>query len=515
MKGQTMVVPVLCLMFFWVGCASKGKSSKPDPPQSGQCGYVQDRCVIGKPSNTGDNNAPYGWTCLGIRGGADASCSVPTAPLSGEDKFFAGEHDLVTRVNAAGPLKGKLVIFDPTFIDGNEHTHAAGVKSLIRSIGVPEENLAVTDATWDFFVTDEWRDIRDQTLVISHPTTFVASSIGGAEWWIPFIREHDILHVAAAGNVGSFDGWDRDLWYPDHPWWESHSWENVFEGFATGKLIIATFAEINRAGTASPNLNTIRCGLAMEYCYSVQKHERHHGTSSATSALSALTFYLSQLWETPQEVVGVLNVCAEDVGEPGIDEEYGRGIVSVVCDTVRNREVGVVAQSLQVSSVSPVFNQMTQNSASSVPFRPFFSLNGKNPETMTGHLGGEISVQDTDVFLSAGAGYLPLGIHSSLLPIARTPFIEFGTRQAVFTGKSHRFFLLGTYGYSGGDGFFARVGHLGAQYQYGLNIGTLSFQAGHRLVQGTIGIPGHREAGAAPTPFIDGNPEVRFSFTLR
>lgn len=37
----------------------------------------------------------------------------------------------------------------------------------------------------------------------------------------------------------------------------------------------------------------------------------------------------------PPSVVGVLNACAEDVGEPGIDEEFGRGIVSVVCDVVQ------------------------------------------------------------------------------------------------------------------------------------------------------------------------------------
>ena len=111
---------------------------------------------------------------------------------------------------------------------------------------------------------------------------------------------------------------------------------------------------------------------------------------------------------------------------------------------------------------------------------------------MTGHLGGEISVQDTDVFLSAGTGYLPLGIRSSLLPVARTPFMEFGTKRAVFTKENHQLSLLGTYGYSEGDSFSARVGHLGAQYRHELDTGVLSLQVGHRLVRGTVGIPGHR-----------------------
>ena len=497
------------------GCSSRAMLQMPGAPlaQTGLCGS-QNYCLVGTPSNTDDTTPPYEWVCLGINGGADTPCSVPTASLTDEDEFFAGDNDLVTRVKAAGPLRGKLVIFDPT-VNDEGLTHASGMRRIAVDIGVPEENLVMTDVSSDFFILDEWGDTLDQTLVIGHPTTY-SLQLDDRDHF--FLKEHDILHVGAAGNAnqvieGSSPG--RDLWYPDHPWWESYSWENSLEGFATGKLIIATFAAVDVRGNISPHLESVRCGLAMEYCYSVRKHSGWGGTSSAASALSALSFYLSQLWGTPQEVVGVLNVCAEDIGEPGIDEEYGRGIVSVVCDPVRNREVGVVTRSLRVSSVSPVFDEMTRNAASSAPFRPFFSLNGRNPETMTGHLGGEISVQDTDMFLSAGTGYLPLGIRSSLLPVARTPFMEFGTKRAVFTKENHQLSLLGTYGYSEGDSFSARVGHLGAQYRYELNTGVLSLKVGHRLVRGTVGIPGHREAGAAPVPFVGREPEFRFSFTLR
>ena len=385
------------------------------------------------------------------------------------------------------------------------------MKRIAMSIGVPEENLIVGHL-------DKRDDAWDQILVSGHPNLFAGVIDDG---WIARIKEYDVLHVAAVGNVGnvvpmSGNPIGRDLWYPDHPWWQSHSWEKSFEGFATGKLILARFTDEDRHGVfqeRGPNRSG-RCGLAMEYCYSVWNKSEWAGSSSATSALSALTFYLSQLWGTPQEVVGVLNVCAEDAGEPGIDEEYGRGIVSVVCDTVRDREVGMVTQSLQVSSTSPVFNEMTRNVASSAPFRPFFSLNGTDQETMTGHLGGELSLNRTALFLSAGAGYLPLGMRSSLLPLDRTPFMEFGTRQVVFAEENHQLSLLGTYGHSGRNDISAKVSHLGAQYQYGMNAGTISLRVGHRLVWGTVGIPGYRNAGAAPVPFLDGNPEVSFSFTL-
>ena len=346
MQGRTIAVPALCLMSLWAGCSSKARPQPPEPPaaQDGRCGYAQNHCLLGTPSDTGDTTAPYEWVCLGVYGGAETPCSVPVAALTDEDEFFAGDNDLVTRVKAAGPLKGKLVIFDPT-VNDEGLTHASGMRQIVMDIGVPEENLAMTDVSNDFFVLDEWRDTLDQTLVIGHPTSY-ASDIGDRS--LLFMQEHDILHVAAAGNAGDAGGiWvGFDLWYPEHPWWEDKSWANSFEAFATGKLIIATWAKVDERGNISRNFSPddpnapVRCGLAMEYCYSVREHSGWGGTSSAASALSALSFYLSQLWETPQEVVGVLNVCAEDIGEPGIDEEYGRGIVSVVCDTVRNREVG-------------------------------------------------------------------------------------------------------------------------------------------------------------------------------
>ena len=500
---------VLCIVLIMAGCAGKGPGpvTPPQPPVDGSCGYVQNACLLGTPSGTDDTSSPYGWMCLGIRGGADASCSVPTASLTDEDEFFAGENDLVTRVKAAGPLRGKMAILDPTANDDGL-THASGMKQIVTSIGVPEENLIVRV----FFDQNEWQEVHDQILVIGYPTNQL---IGVGRGDLPIIKEHDILHVSAAGNT---DTETRDIWYPEHPYWEwreQGSWKRTFEAFATGKLILATFARVDGSGNVSPNPDTVRCGLAMEYCYSVRKHEGWAGSSSATSALSALTFYLSQLWDTPQEVVGVLNDCAEDVGEPGIDEEYGRGIVSVVCDTVRNREVETVTRSLGFSSVSPVFSQMTDKVRSSGSFRPFFSVNGRTSKTMTGHLGGEVSMKQADLFLSIGTDYLPLGIRSSLLHNTRAPFMEFGTRRSVSLGENSQFSLLGTYGFSDQENLSARVGHLGAQYRHEIDSGTLSLDAGYRLVQGTVGIPGHREVGAAPVPFTDGNPEIRFSFTLR
>ena len=509
----------LLVMTFFASCSAKNGPTLPQL-QDGVCSLSQDRCTIGRPSNTGDTSSPYEWVCLGINGGANASCSRRITIRGTNDRFFAGENNLATRVNAAGPLKGKLVIADPTAHDEGEITHAKGMKSIVTTMGVPEESLVVTTRGDFFGKEDQWRKIWKETLVVGHPSAFAMYL--STRRVDSHIKGHDFLHVAAAGNTYQDEEMgSRNFWYPEHPHWQQNAgaFENAFEAFATGKLILATFAEVNYTqDTVTEHLDSVRCGMAKEYCYSVRRPYRLTGTSSATSALSALAFYLSQLWDSPQEVVHVLNICAEDIGEPGVDEAYGRGLVSVVCDTVRDREVQVVAQSMQVTSdTSPILNRMARNGAPGEVrgFAPFFSVDGWNTEVMTGHLGGELSTETVDLFLSAGSSYWPLGVQSSLLHNARTPFVEFGTKRTVLEGTHYQIALLGTYGYSGQEGMSARVGHVGTQYRHRLESGTILLQIGYRQVRGTVGIPGHREAGAEPAPFTDGNPEISISFTLQ
>ena len=300
--------------------------------------------------------------------------------------------------------------------------------------------------------------------------------------------------------------------------------------FATGRVILAKYADRKPDGTIIPHEGNVKCGLAKEYCYSLFGRT---GSSTASVQLGALSFYLSQLWDTPWEVIGVLNTCAEDVGEPGIDEEFGRGIVSVVCDTVQNRERTVVASSMQsmnAMAASPVLNQMVGDYSSvlsspqslsprSLPaakwFKPFYAVRGYNLETTTGYLGGQFSLKEVDLFVSGGADYAPLGVRSSLLHTARTPFTEVGVRRNLFSRDGHRVFLLGSYGYSERNSMSAHVRYAGAQYEHRFGSSSvLSLYTGHRLVRGSLGIPGYRRAGAAPVPFTDRTPEVRVSFTM-
>ncbi len=514
----------LSVLLSLLGCAGRGKPNVPTEPVNGRCGVMQDVCVLGTPSDTGDTTPPYGWMCLGRNGGTNDTCSVPTARIE-EDEVFAGQKTLEEKVKAVGPLRGKMVVLDPT-TDSDDPTHALAMRADILDMGVPEEVLVFTaDHPHKFLTQDTWRETREETLVIAHPTSWAADLAPDYSSLLPRLN---ILHVAAAGNPDTFG--NRDLWYPEHPHWEEYpgKWESVFSAFATGKIILAAYAGTDSRGNVVPFRGTARCGEAKDVCFSViLPGNRHRGSSSASVRLGALTFYLSQLWDTPQEVVHVLNVCAEDVGEPGIDEEFGRGIASVVCDTVQSRERSAVASSLHVShAASPVLSQMTAiygNSrlvpqSLSVPslkwFRPFYAVRGHDLETITGHVGGQFSLNGSDLFVSTGTGYTPLGVYSSLRRATRIPFIEFGTKRTLVSRGGHAVSLLGTYGYSEGDGLPTHLGHLGAQYGHRLFGGTLSLYAGHQIVRGLVGIPGYREARADPVPFTDRNRELRVSFSL-
>ena len=300
--------------------------------------------------------------------------------------------------------------------------------------------------------------------------------------------------------------------------------------FATGKVIIAKYAVRDpTTGAISAHERNVKCGLVKEFCYSLFGGS---GSSFASVLLGSLTFYLSQMWETPQEIIGVLNTCAEDVGEPGIDEEFGRGIVSVVCDTVQNRERTVVASSVQSlnAASSPVLNQMIGKSvalrsppqslmprslAVSGRFRPFYAVRLYDLETASGYLGGEFALKGTSFLVSGGADYTPLGVRSSLLYAARTPFMEFGGKRSLYSRGGHGVSVLGSYGRSKGDNLSVNVGRFGGQYGYRFTSSSvLSLYGGHRLAYGSLGIPGYRQAGAEPVPFTDHVPEARLSFSM-
>ncbi len=523
------------------GCAKR--VPPPPSPINGQCGVTQDSCVLGNPFGTGETSSPYGWSCVGLYGGSTDTCSVPTAALE-PGEVFAGQDKLAEKVQAAGPLRGLFTIWDPTIDDPNctpPYCHALIMMTTAREMGIPEENLALARKPY----RRQEQEIWDDTLVAAIPY-----SVGGVTRdRLARLKSQMFLEVRPAGNTngkvgagGGLPGYEktRDIWYPEHPIWSvapgypgwGWDWDLAFEGFATGKFIIAKHVVLTPTGEIAPYEREVKCGLAKEFCYSVIQGTLEtvpddaytkSGSSFASVELGALAFYLSQLWDTPQEVVGVLNVCAEDVGEPGIDEEFGRGVVSVVCDVVQGRERSVAAASMRVDAhTSPVLAEMLyrhqQPAMSAAPepaFRPFYALSGYNLETLTGHAGAGFPLVGTDLFVSGGAGYAPLGVWSSLLRRAvRTPFAETGGQRTLFASNGHALTLLGTYGFNHRDALSVHTGRLGFGYDRRFERGLLTLHVGFQHIRARVGIPGYRRAHATPTLFGESSPEIRLVFTL-
>ena len=119
------------------------------------------------------------------------------------------------------------------------------------------------------FISEYDPAVRENTLVFSFPNT---AFIGGvSKENLGIIRGNNFLVVAAAGNTETSDN-RRDLWYPDHPTWKSGvvEWENSFVTFATGKVILAKYADRDENnGNIIPNEHNVKCGMAKEYCYSI------------------------------------------------------------------------------------------------------------------------------------------------------------------------------------------------------------------------------------------------------
>ena len=70
------MIAALILAAVVAGCSGNGVPSPPAHPVNGQCGAIQDMCLMGTPTGTGDTSSPYGWMCTGRNGGAKDSCSV-------------------------------------------------------------------------------------------------------------------------------------------------------------------------------------------------------------------------------------------------------------------------------------------------------------------------------------------------------------------------------------------------------------------------------------------------------
>lgn len=166
-----------------------------------------------------------------------------------------------------------------------------------------------------------------------------------------------LLIVAAAGNNGAANpGWPARF--------AKEAWANnqiIAVGAVDGANRIAAFS--NRAGDSAAWF-LVAPGTGILSSYPADQYAAMSGTSMAAPAVSGAAALIKQRWPAlrADQIATILFVTATDLGAPGIDPVYGRGLLNVrkalqpvgalTTTTVNGRAVNVLAGSTQVSAAT-------------------------------------------------------------------------------------------------------------------------------------------------------------------
>ena len=365
--------------------------------------------------------------------------------------------------------------------------------------------------------------LRSEVRVVCAP--FRVKIFGTLHDQVSWIDGSNILFVVSAGNTNHFGG-SRDVLRPDHEFFQDDPRAdfNLYKKIlATDHLIIASSLgfqwDSNRENiTFFPGSENVKCGETKENCFSVagyrpryepddERFYDHDGfsTSEATATLSAISFYLAQFYPTAEEIVSTLRSCAIDVGEPGVDEEYGVGLVNLFCPEVLEKEMATAVSSSQVSEESHTLTALTQ------PLPETFSLFssvGLDFYGMQGHVGVSYATQSLQAVALAGFGRSSLGIYSDLY-YEQNMFFELGVRKPLTPHLS----FIGTYGHQYGN---LSVDSVRAGLHAVRQIGRMQASAyiGRHMFRCSLGLPGYQAAGARKVSFSRGVWEARFSLAF-
>ena len=258
---------------------------------------------------------------------------------------FAGMRDLIGRVADNGGHRGKLIISELGVGEAFEGSHAQRTVYVnMKEQGVPTANIlahgpGITNwrvlGPYGLLTHPDNAALRAETLVVNR-SVFPAFSRSSAQ----HIPAHNIIFVAAAGNLSAHrracaptDPRIRDLWRPDHPYFTCggdfrHEYTSTMAAVRTGKALMATAAIRRQDGTVVPDTDVMMCGDTKEQCFAV---EQSGITSESAADLSSAVFHLFQTYEDAEDVVRALKSCATDIGEPGVDREFGQGLVDFRC----------------------------------------------------------------------------------------------------------------------------------------------------------------------------------------
>ena len=456
--------------------------------------------MTGRPKLKGIAAAALGlllWGCAGPPGGSMIAGPLPEPePPPPEPETFAGREALKSRIEAAGGFEGMIALFD-----GPASGHGQAVRQDMIDEGVPPDRIEFPDLVTTVTDITQINLPQNEDLLACARVAHVPFLTPITEDREPdVIAAHNIVWSIAAGSKRHAD---RNLWHPDHPHWEGYrgssccanAYENHMKAFETGKALIATYAHRDGEGGYTAIDLMPSCGEARDACFVVaQPMDENGGTSSASAKLAAAAFYVFQLYEKAEEVVDTLKECAEDIGEPGVDAEFGLGVVSLACARVENAEVLTASSLLVVRWNAPALEGLLYP-------RPGPGLRVRASRWIAGRdglplarLGAEYGVGPLDLSLSAGRGRAPLGVGSRYVHARPAAYAETAAGWRLFgqDGRDLRAVLsLGR----GGGSLSPRMWRAGLVWRGSSPGWSWSAYAGRSRAEGRIGIPGHREAG--------------------
>ena len=476
-------------------------------------------------------------------------------------------------------------------------THPDALEELIASGGVETifEELKLLGTAPEIFLTRAtWEAHRERTKVVVMPFGPVFNRPGDGS----LIASRNILFVASIGNVIADESrpFNKNSfvrnWYT--PGWCSNresverrtgggnfycdllndaQLARIFKNLkeAQGKALYATWGDI-RDGEVTPYPFAVSCGEAKNDCFTVILPPEHRGrkiesfedmaryavgTSFASPALGSYLFYLSQLWDDAGEVRRVLDECAIDVGEPGIDREFGRGVASADCPQVTKKERDTARASVSLNMRSPLMNARDaiipasaargyNGSASSrresgsgargplsfhdarprgrarAPVRFSFASSARQrivPDIYLAEdiLGAGVTkrfMTGESISLSFGQGYDTLAVSSSLAdPGRRESFMEVGVRKPILVRRDTLVELSGSYGRTN-DEMRLRVFRAGLRSVHREGNHSVAFGLEYARAAGSLGIPGHRDVGRSKVSFMKESFDTAVSWRL-
>lgn len=142
-----------------------------------------------------------------------------------------------------------------------------------------------------------------------------------------YLKANDIVTVIAAGNDGAADPEASALGALDVPGAPA----TIIAGSVNSLNVISSFS--NRAGEGA-DIFLVAPGELLRAVYpgaGADQTRFFSGTSAATPMISGAAALLRSLWPnlTAEEVVDILLTSATDLGAPGTDPVYGRGLLNV------------------------------------------------------------------------------------------------------------------------------------------------------------------------------------------